>query len=193
MRILAVLMLCLFAMSSNAEAAHRYHHYRHVVHVVAPKAWSFTDLFGITTGPRVDQRRTRSTIHPVAHKFQDRLPQEQTFGFPPTPPPITYHQAAGGLSSPCRTAAHLGGPCGCFAAELIFGQPIRALWVAAAWLAFPHVTPAPQMAAVWPNHHHVAIVESVNGDGTVTVHDSWATHRVSASRLTFVDPHRASL
>jgi hypothetical protein len=79
------------------------------------------------------------------------------------------------LSAPCRLAAALGGPCGCFASEFFFGRSVRSLWRADAWLSFPHVMPVVAVAA----------------DGAITVHDSWATHRVPARlarRLVYVDP-----
>jgi hypothetical protein len=94
---------------------------------------------------------------------------------------------SGILSTACQIARALGGPCGCFASEYFFGRSVRTLWLANAWLAFPHVAPAAGTAAVWPNRH-VAAVIAVNGDGTVTVRDSWAVHRVRVAGLVFVDP-----
>ena len=53
--------------------------------------------------------------------------------------------------------------CGCGAAVHIFGKPIRALWLAAAWFKFPRAAPAPGMAAV--RRHHVFVLERpVSGD-----------------------------
>lgn len=97
-----------------------------------------------------------------------------------------------GLSSECRTAARQGGPCGCWATEH-FGLPRmyhgHNLWLAKEWAAaFPHTSPAPGTAAVFGRGYHVAPVVAVNGDGTVTVADSWATHNVRISGLTFVNP-----
>lgn len=91
------------------------------------------------------------------------------------------------LSAACQTARALGGPCGCFASEYFFGHSVRELWLANAWLSFPHVAPAPGTAAVWPNRH-VAPVIAANTDGTVTVRDSWADRRVRVAGLVFVDP-----
>jgi hypothetical protein len=104
---------------------------------------------------------------------------------------IERGEFSGILSTACRIARALGGPCGCFASEYFFGRSVRTLWLANAWLAFPHVAPAAGTAAVWP-HRHVAPVIAANGDGTVTVRDSWAVHRVRAAGLVFVDP-RAGL
>lgn len=38
--------------------------------------------------------------------------------------------------------------CGCGAAVELFGRPVRALWLGAAWLKFPRTSPAPGMVAV---------------------------------------------
>ena len=99
---------------------------------------------------------------------------------------------SGSLDASCRSAARMGGPCGCWAAEHFFGNPVRALWLAANWLRFPRTQAAAGTAAVWPNAHHVAPVVAVNGDGTVTVADSWATHAVRMAGLRFVNPHGGS-
>ena len=98
----------------------------------------------------------------------------------------SYRAVASGLSAPCQQARRLGGPCGCFASELVFGHSVRPLWLANNWSRFPRGAPAPGMVAWWPGRH-VAVVEAVNGD-RVTVHDSWAIHEVSARGLIFVDP-----
>jgi hypothetical protein len=105
----------------------------------------------------------------------------------PATGPVVAMPFRGALSAACRIAASLGGPCGCFASEYFFGHSVRELWLANAWLSFPHVEPAPGTAAVWPNRH-VAPVIAANGDGTVTVRDSWAVHRVRVAGLVFVDP-----
>jgi hypothetical protein len=92
-----------------------------------------------------------------------------------------------GLSRECRIASSLGGPCGCWASEYFFGHSVRDLWLARAWLKFPHTAPQAGVVAVWPGRH-VAPVVANNGDGTITVADSWATHRVRMAGLVFVDP-----
>jgi hypothetical protein len=97
------------------------------------------------------------------------------------------------LDSSCRSAARQGGPCGCWAQEHFFGSAARIfhgmnLWLAREWLRFPHTSPAAGTAAVWPGGRHVAPVVGVNGDGTITVADSWGTHAVRMARLTFVNP-----
>jgi hypothetical protein len=96
--------------------------------------------------------------------------------------------AGGALSGPCRIAQSLGGPCGCFASELLFGHSVSGLWPVSSWLRFPRTTPHRGAAAIWPGRH-VAVVIAANGDGTVIVHDSWATHRVSIRGLIFVEPN----
>jgi hypothetical protein len=93
------------------------------------------------------------------------------------------------LSGECRVASSLGGPCGCYASEAVFGHSVRNLWRADAWLKFPRTSPHAGAVAVWPGRH-VAPVVANNGDGTITVADSWATHRVRVAGLVFVDPGR---
>jgi hypothetical protein len=93
------------------------------------------------------------------------------------------------LSRECRIARSLGGPCGCYASEVVFGHSVRNLWLADAWLKFPRTSPHAGAVAVWPGRH-VARVLAANHDGTVTVDDSWATHRVRTAGLVFVDPDR---
>jgi hypothetical protein len=91
------------------------------------------------------------------------------------------------LSRECRVASSLGGPCGCWTSEYFFGHSVRDLWLANEWLKFPRTEPQAGVAAVWPGRH-VAPVVANNGDGTITVADSWATHRVRTAGLVFVDP-----
>lgn len=91
-----------------------------------------------------------------------------------------------GLSAPCATARRLGGPCGCFASELLFGHSVRGLWLAANWFAFPRTTP--KAGAVIVRQHHVVVIEAVHGN-RATVHDSWGIHEVSLAGKTVVDPH----
>lgn len=91
---------------------------------------------------------------------------------------------------PCVIAARMGGPCGCFASILTFGHSVRDLWLARNWYRFPRTSPHAGSVAVRP--HHVAVVVANNGDGTVTIHDSWAVHRVRIAGLTFVEPRFGS-
>jgi hypothetical protein len=89
-------------------------------------------------------------------------------------------------------AASLGGPCGCWAEWTLLGlvDHMRGginWWLASDWLRLPHVAPAPGTAAV--SRHHVApVIAGPHPDGTVTVRDSWATHRVRTAGLVFVQP-----
>lgn len=90
------------------------------------------------------------------------------------------------LSSSCRVAARMGGPCGCYASTLVFGHNVRELWLARNWYKFPHTRPHPGAVAV--RSHHVVVIAAINGDGTFTGRDSWGlTHR-SLRGWTFVDP-----
>jgi rare lipoprotein A len=91
------------------------------------------------------------------------------------------------LDGSCRTAARLGGPCGCYASELIFGHTVRGLWKASAWYRFQRTSPAVGMAAV--RQHHVVIIGAINGDGTFLGRDSWGLTRRPLRGWTFVNPH----
>jgi hypothetical protein len=101
------------------------------------------------------------------------------------------------LPGPCRVAASMGGPCGCWAAHVLLDRLDHVwrgvnLWLADDWLKFPRTAPAPGTAVVWP-HRHVAPVIAVHNDRTgkpvaVTVRVSWAVHRVSLAGLVVVQP-----
>jgi hypothetical protein len=97
------------------------------------------------------------------------------------------------LPGPCRTAARMGGPCGCWTAHVLLGRLDHVwrginLWLASDWLRFPHVPPAHATAAVWPGRHVAPIVPGSYRDGKVTVRDYWGTWRVRTAGLVFVDP-----
>ena len=113
----------------------------------------------------------------------------------PLPVIITIGITAGAIA-PTSTALAVPQPAWAALAvaggRAFFGSPVRNLWLARNWLRFPHTQAAAGTAAVWPNAHHVAPVVAVNGDGTVTVADSWATHSVRMAGLTFVNPHGGS-
>lgn len=99
------------------------------------------------------------------------------------------------LPAPCRQAARMGGPCGCFAASVLLGTTEHVarginLWLANAWLSFPHVAPGAANAVVWPGRHVAPVVPGSFDGRSVVVNDSWGTHTVSARGLVFV---RASL
>ncbi len=100
--------------------------------------------------------------------------------------------AVSGLSVPCQIARALGGPCGCFASEQVFGHSVRELWLADAWLKFPRTVPHAGAVAVWP-HRHVALAVSGPHGGRITVRDSWATHDVSLAGLVFVEPRSVAI
>lgn len=101
------------------------------------------------------------------------------------------HTGRGGnVSGICWEAARKGGPCGCEAAKIAFGSPIRELWLVANWLQFPRTSAHVGAAAIW-GRHHVEIVTAVNGDGTVNTTGSVGFSHVSTRRLTFVEPSGA--
>lgn len=99
-----------------------------------------------------------------------------------------------GDKPPCFwKAASMGGPCGCWAewhflhiADHVW-RGIN-MWLADDWLRFPRAIPAPGTAAVWPHRHVAPVIAGPHPDGTVTVKDSWATHRVRMAGLVFVQP-----
>lgn len=83
--------------------------------------------------------------------------------------------------------------CGCGASARIFGHPVRELFLASNWFRFPRAVAAAGMAAV--RNHHVFIIESVLGNGTVRAYDANSgghqtrIHIVSLAGYTVVDPH----
>ena len=90
-----------------------------------------------------------------------------------------------------------GGPtrafCGWGAAVRIFGELVRSLWLAAAWLKFPRAAPAAGMVAV--RRHHVLVLESHLGGSTRLAYDAnsgrHATriHARSIAGYAIVNPH----
>jgi hypothetical protein len=101
-----------------------------------------------------------------------------------------YRTHGGGVhvSGDCWVAAKKGGPCGCEAMKIV-GLVDRKFWLVANWLGFPRTDAHVGAAAIW-GRHHVEIVTSVNGDGTVNTTGSVGFNHVRISRLAFVDPRR---
>jgi Ni/Co efflux regulator RcnB len=157
----------LLALSANAEA--RTHlHYRHGHHLTHHH-------FGRYLAARHFRHHHRH--HYVQHYRRHR---------------DAVHVGGGDKPSCFWEARRQGGPCGCWAAWNLLGRVEHVwhgvnLWLANDWLKFPRSEPAPGTAAVWP-HRHVAPVVAVNHDGTVTVKDSWKTHKVRTAGLIFVQP-----
>lgn len=83
--------------------------------------------------------------------------------------------------------------CGCGAAVEVFGRPIRSLWLAANWLAFPRAAPAPGMVAA--RRGHVFVIKQVLGDGKVLAYDANSggrrtrLHVRSLAGFAVVNPH----
>lgn len=131
----------------------------------------------------------------LAHRHRHHLNRRLAHRLKRIARPVGHHAAivrGGSLPAPCRVAASMGGPCGCWAAHVLLDRLDHVwrgvnLWLADDWLKFPRAKPAPGTAAVWV-HRHVAPVVAVNHDGTVTVRDSWAVHRVRMAGLVFVQP-----
>lgn len=82
--------------------------------------------------------------------------------------------------------------CGCGVSVHVFGKPVRELWLAANWFAFPRGAAGPGMVAV--RRHHVMAILTAHGDGSATVYDpnsgSGLTriHRRSLAGYVVVDP-----
>lgn len=83
--------------------------------------------------------------------------------------------------------------CGCGAAVEVFGRPIRSLWLAANWLRFPRVAPAPGMVAA--RRGHVFVIKQVLGGGQVLAYDANSggrrtrLHVRSLAGFVVVNPH----
>lgn len=82
--------------------------------------------------------------------------------------------------------------CGCGVAVHVFGKPVRELWLAANWFAFPRAAAGPGMVAV--RRHHVMAILEAHGDNTATVYDpnsgrgQTRIHRRSLAGYVVVDP-----
>jgi hypothetical protein len=101
----------------------------------------------------------------------------------------SVNPAGTGLPAPCRQAARMGGPCGCWAAYTLFGRLEHVvnginLWLASDWLRFPRASSVSDAnAAVYLGRggraYHVApIVAGV-------AHDYFGDHAV-AGRVVYV-------
>jgi len=83
--------------------------------------------------------------------------------------------------------------CGCGAAVEVFGRPVRSLWLAANWLAFPRTSPAPGMVAA--RRGHVFVIKEVLGGGKVLAYDANSggrrtrLHVRSLAGFAVVNPH----
>jgi hypothetical protein len=89
------------------------------------------------------------------------------------------------LSQPCRTAASLGGPCGCVASEHL-GLTDRSLWAVSSWYRFPKTDCHAGAAALWGRRH----VEAVTGceNGVAITNGPYGVRRTPIGRLSFVQP-----
>jgi len=98
------------------------------------------------------------------------------------------------LPAPCKVAASMGGPCGCWTEYSTRGflDHVREgvnWWLAGDWLGLRRSIPVLGTAAVWKDRSHVAPVLRDNKDGTVTVRDYWGVRKVSLKTVVIVDPH----
>lgn len=160
-------LLLVATLHGEARAAHRHHFVHRSVATAPDSPWDWWRRGAQWSGGAGESAGTTldNAFSPVVH----------------------LGMQVSGLSSECRQAARLGGPCGCFASEHFFGHSVRDLWLARNWFKFPRTSPAPGTAAIFGHGYHVAPVVGVEGD-RVIVQDSWATHAVRMSGLTFVSP-----
>jgi hypothetical protein len=185
---LAALAVATIAISAPAEARRS----ANFVDAAAIPAYPTSNWVRTTSGrPRVRHHRVAS--HRRHHEARQA-------SHAPRRSPVRYSRSfhrhyggegvIGGRPSGCPHAY-----CGCEASRYLFGRIIAELNRAAAWFQFPRAAPAPGMAAV--RRHHVFIILSVNGDGTVMAHDGNSghgltrEHNVSLRGYTVVNPHGA--
>jgi hypothetical protein len=115
------------------------------------------------------------------------------FGSPIEPPETQRSYLRGATILPHPSGCPSRRFCGCGAAVEIFGKPIRSLWLAANWLAFPRAAPAPGMAAA--RRGHVFVIKEVLGNGMVLAYDANSggrqtrLHVRSLAGFTVVNPH----
>jgi CHAP domain-containing protein len=84
--------------------------------------------------------------------------------------------------------------CGCGVSVRVFGHSVRDLWLARNWFRFPRSAPAAGNVAIFRGGGHVAYIEQVHGDGTVTLYDpnsgghQTRIHRRSLAGAVIVNP-----
>jgi hypothetical protein len=84
--------------------------------------------------------------------------------------------------------------CGCGVSEKVYGHPVRELYTARSWLAFPRAMVAAGMVAVYGTRH-VAYIIQPHGNGTALVYDpnsgghQTRIHDRSLRGAIIVDPH----
>lgn len=143
---------------------------------------------GVNKMVRADRREARRIAR------GQRLEQAMPFGAAINPPETQrsfLNRQATILPHPsgCPRRAF----CGCGAAVEVFGKPIRSLWLAANWLAFPRTSPAPGMVAA--RRGHVFVIKQVLGGGKVLAYDANSggrrtrLHVRSLAGFAVVNPH----
>lgn len=159
-------MLALVALASNAEARHRR------VVVADPNCNILWPCEGVISSPRGERIVKAMGGFGSAQKVYRERRSE-----------VVAHPAG------CPRSLF----CGCGAAVRVFGAPIRALWLAAAWFKFPRTSPAPGMVAV--RRHHVFVLERHLGGNVWLAFDANSgghltrVHARSISGYTIVNPH----
>ena len=168
-------------LSVPASAHQRHHHYRHYArHQLNPVVEGLGMGLAVMLR-RAEESRQEGTGWP---NVADVPPN----GWPFQPYQNPVQRAVGrlargaGLPGPCRQAARMGGPCGCWAEYTLFGRLEHVvhgvnMWLAADWLRFRRVSSVGEAnAAVYLSRrghaYHVApIVAGV-------AHDYFGNHSV---------------
>ena len=139
-------------------------------------------LFAVVASSAAEARRYRAAPQAAACQFPDcgggGAAVSQFLAGGPESPATTPRNRGRRAASTGYGGQIVGHPpgcprrafCGCGAAVRVFGQPIRSLWLAAAWFKFPRAAPAPGMVAV--RRGHVFVLESHVDGNTWIVFDA---------------------
>lgn len=154
-RMIATALLCLLA-CSNAQAARHAH------------GQQFCRTYSTDAGATAFRCWSRSEARQSARSFRHRVRVAHA----------RRHRggAVARVHDQGQIVAHPAGCpsrafCGCGVARYIFGSPVRALWLAAAWLRYPPAAPGPGMVAVARGGHHVFAIVAVHSPGVVMAYD----------------------
>jgi hypothetical protein len=151
--LIAAALLCLLAINPAQAARH-------------PNGQQFCRVYTTDAGATAFRCFTRSEARNSARSFRGRHRVAHARQH--------HRRAVARIRDRGQIVAHpTGCPrvafCGCGVASHIFGSPIRALWLAAAWLRYPSAAPAPGMVAV--RQHHVFAIVALRSPGVVLAFD----------------------
>ena len=163
----ALATAALLTVANTSAQAARHHHYRH--HRVVDRLPVHVQLDCDNNGRCVS----------FSTATDDRAPRGYTYG----------GGIVGGRPAGCPHAF-----CGCGVSLKVFGKIIPELNLAANWYRFPRTSAAAGMVAIF-GRHHVAYIESVDGNGNATLYDpnsgghQTRIHQRSIVRAIIVNPH----